>query len=525
MAQASNMQRGTHNILMRLKRIGIVLCILFVMVVVIISGLLLHLALVAYPVEFDREAAQGISYEPWRSLIPGPGLPEGLEVMAANNNLDITCYQGFFYIAFRTAPTHFASDKTRLLILRSADRKTWEHAGEFQVKRDIREPRFLLFKDTLFLYYFQAGTHPLKFEPQRVFVTSCTGGGQWTEPVPVFRPGYVVWRARTFGNTAYMSVYYGAGLYTTEDRPGDLRLLVSEDGYAWRPVSEMPQVDRVSAEEGEFIFDDEGNLYATVRLETGGGLVCRASKHDLARWKCEPTNAKYDSALLFRHGHEFYVIARRNVAGPFAVGADWMPRPWRRAWWMVRYSLTRKRTALYHFDTAALTLSPLLDFPSKGDTAFAGIVPLGPDTYWVANYSSSLDGPDWPWVIGQVAGTNIYESILHFMPGNSGTDYEISPRVKSLCSGPLHGILVRPLFRFGTTFLRTNRTLQLRFNLVEKSSITTGTAGAGFFAYARHKVFFLRLRQPRRPIFYDPWRWEFSGQQGVRPYTTMGCRA
>lgn len=408
------MKRKQRGAWFWLKRLGMVILTLLILVLAAIAGIVLRLSLLSHPVTFDVQAAERISYEPWRQLIPGPQVPEGLEVMSSNNNLDIVQYREFYYIAFRTAPTHFASEKTQLVILRSADRQSWERAGAFQVGRDIREPRFLVFNDTLFLYFFHAGTHPLKFEPQHIYATSLTEDGSWKEPERVFKPGYVVWRVRSFGDTAYMSVYHGAGIYTTGDRPGDLRLLTSRDGYTWQPISEKPQVDTVSAEEGAFLFDAEGNLYATVRLETGGALVCRASKYDLSKWECVYTPDKYDSALMFRHGPEFYVIARRNVAGPFASGADWLPPSWRRGWWMARWSLTRKRTALYRLDKENLTLSPVLDFPSKGDTAFAGIVPLDKHSYWLANYSCPLDGPDWPWVIGQIAGTCIYDTVLHF---------------------------------------------------------------------------------------------------------------
>jgi len=423
------MRQKRRHALSCLKRIGLALFILLVILVCGISGLVITLVSIANPVNFDNKAAQNIHYHPWRKLIPGPGLPEDLAVMAANNNLDVVHYRDYFYIAFRTAPTHFASEKTRLVILRSADRLSWEKAGEFQLGCDLREPRFLVFQDTLFLYYYQGGTHPLKFEPQQIYVTTYIEEEGWTEPAPVYKPGYVVWRLRNFGDTAYMSVYYGAGLYTTGDRPGDLRLLVSRNGCTWQPISENPQVDRVSAEEGEFCFDAEGNLYATVRLETGGALVCHASKYDLSRWTCTHTDEKYDSALMFRHGVEFYVIARRNVAGPFASGADWLPKAWQRGWWMLRYSLTRKRTTLYRLDTTKMALLPVLDFPSKGDTAFAGIVELDENSYWLANYSCSLDGPDWPWIIGQIAGTTIYDTQLHFEEKETGGYVQALPNV------------------------------------------------------------------------------------------------
>jgi hypothetical protein len=384
--------------------------ILFLVAFVILA---LVLAFSSQPVEFDEGIAEKISCEPWRQLIPGPDMPSGLEFMDSNNNLDLAQFKGEFYIASRTAPTHFASDKTRIVVLRSADRKTWEYDTEFQVGSDIREPRFLVYKDTLFLYFFYAGTNMIKFEPQGIHVTSRGNDGKWLKPKPVFKPGYVVWRTRILGDKAYMSVYNGTGLYTTADRPGDLRLLVSDNGYDWEPISEKPQVDTISADEGEIIFDKEGNLYATVRLETGGGLVCRADKSDLSKWECVHTTEKYDSALLFSHGDDFYVIARRSVAGPYAAGGNWLPKRLQRAWWLMRYSMTRKRTSLYKLDTEDLVLRPVMDFPSKGDTAFAGIVPLDDNTYWLANYSCPLDGHDWPWVLGQITGTCIYDTILH----------------------------------------------------------------------------------------------------------------
>lgn len=397
----------------RVKKLVRRVAFLALLAILGIVALLVTLAFRSHPVMFDAQSARGISYEPWRQLIPGPGLPPDMALMSSNNNLDIAQYGGAFFIASRTAPTHFASDKTRLSILRSTDRKTWQREGQFQFGCDIREPRFLVYRDTLFLYFFKAGASLFKFEPQSIFVTARAEDGSWAEPKPIFKPDYVVWRTHVFGDTAYMSVYNGAGLYTTGDRQGDLRLLVSHDGYTWDPISEKPQVDTISAEEGEFAFDEQGNLCATVRLETGGGMVCSASKDDLAHWKCVWTPEKYDSALMFRHDAKFYAIARRNVAGPFAGGADWLPTNWRRGWWLARYSLTRKRTALYAVDTEALALRPLLDFPSKGDTAFAGIVPLGNGDYWVANYSCRLDGPDWPWLFGQFAGTRIYDTTLH----------------------------------------------------------------------------------------------------------------
>lgn len=367
------------------------------------------------PVAFDVATAARITCSAPNALVPGPGLPQGLDILAANNNLDLARFAGRFFLAFRTSRTHFASAHDRIEVLSSTDRRKWQYEATFAVADSgLREPRFLVFQDKLFLYFFSSGTHPLKFEPKHIHASERLSDAAWADEKRVFGPGYVPWRVRARDGRAYMSVYNGEGLYTTEDRAGDLRLLVSDDGYAWAPISDKPQVDAVGAEEGEFDFDDEGNLVATVRLETGGSLVCTAPKDDLTTWQTQFGPDKYDSAFMFRHGGQFYVVARRNVAGSFDRGADFLPPRLRRAYYLVRYSLTRKRTCLYRVDVAEKRLVPVLDFPSKGDTAFAGIVPLDEHSYYMANYSSPIKGPDWPWLFGQILPTRIYDTIIHF---------------------------------------------------------------------------------------------------------------
>ena len=59
-------------------------------------------------------------------------------------------------------------------------------------------------------------------------------------------------------------------------------------------------------------------------------------------------------------------------------------------------------------------LEPLFDFPSSGDTAYAGIIRLDDKRLLLYNYSSDFEGFDWNWIGGQLAGSNIYSTILEF---------------------------------------------------------------------------------------------------------------
>ncbi len=341
-------------------------------------------------------------------------MPPGLSIRRSNNNVDLIRFGGEYYMAFRTAPTHFASRETRLAVLRSPDGDRWQEEMQVHFSRDLREPRFFAFKGKLFFCFFDGGTQLLKFEPNRIHVCERAPDGRWTEPRPVFRENYVVWRVKTRGDTAYMSVYYGRNLYGKGDE-GEVRLLRSTDGYDWEPISDAPQIADVGAEEGEFEFDADGNLVALVREEVHGGtLVCTAPKEDLTRWETRFTPYKVDSALLFRRGEDFYVLGRRNVAGPCWRGPSFLPESVQNAWSLVTYSLTRKRTALYKVNRGERTLTPLFDLPSKGDTAFPGLAARDEHSYWLVNYSSPLEGLDWPWVFGQLLRSHLYRMQLSF---------------------------------------------------------------------------------------------------------------
>ncbi|HBP23646.1 MAG TPA: hypothetical protein DEA08_38450, partial [Planctomycetes bacterium] len=69
---------------------------------------------------------------------------------------------------------------------------------------------------------------------------------------------------------------------------------------------------------------------------------------------------------------------------------------------------------LYRLDLERRAPTPLFDLPSRGDTAFAGAVRLGENRWWLVNYSSPREGPDLPWLAGQVGRTHLYAGELVF---------------------------------------------------------------------------------------------------------------
>lgn len=357
---------------------------------------------------------QTIRLSGWERVIPSKGIPETVKLQNANNNLDLALFKGRYFLSIRTAPTHFASKKTMLYILSSTDLQNWEYEMEVHLGYDMREPRFVEFRDSLRFFFFEAGKHPLKFEPRNVWTCSRIKKGVWTQPKQIpSLSGFVPWRIRTLGDTMYMSAYFGQGLYQVE-HTSELRLFISQDGYNWEKISEEPQVTGTSAEEGEFIFDQAGNLWGTVRREDLGGIVVFAHRDSLHIWKKRYTKYKYDSACLFTHKDEVYLLARRNLDGPMGHAPEHWKYGKRMKYNLLRYSATKKRTALYKIDKESLKAIHILDFPSTGDNAFPGVAPAGDDRYLIMNYTNDFTKGEKNWIRGQLKPTHIYRTFLEF---------------------------------------------------------------------------------------------------------------
>jgi hypothetical protein len=323
----------------------------------------------------------------------------------SNNNIDIAEYQGEYYIGLRTAPTHFASKKTALLVFKTKDLKTFEIDTIIRMGCDIREPRFCVYNNKLHLYFFQGGTKAFKFEPQKIWMITKSDKTFWSQLTDVKLDGYVPWRVRDVNGKMLLSAYYGKDLYNSKHK-SDLRLFESTDGYRWKAISKKPQCDLEFAEEGEYVIDRDGILWGTIRFEGFGGALVHTAKNDWTNWNIIKTDYKYDSAILFEHENEIYLISRRNMDG---IANKFKSRTRN----LIRYSFTKKCTALFKIDKEKKTINHILDFPSTGDNAYAGIVKTGAEDYVIVNYSSA-PAKSKNWISGQLGKTNIYLYRLSF---------------------------------------------------------------------------------------------------------------
>jgi hypothetical protein len=368
--------------------------------------------------------AASVSIEDFRQVVPGDGLPPEVQPQNSNNNLDVAWHDGRLYLAFRTAPTHFASDETEVYIVSSTDEQTWRFEGHIAMGTDLREPNLVSWNGTLTLYLAVLGTDPLAFEPQGTIYTQLVEPGTWTEPVWHDLDTLIAWRIKEMDGKLYLIGYTGGeGIYDPESDPIEIHWLTSDNAIDWVPASGGdPVVLTGGGSESDMVFLDDGDVLVVVRNEAGdedgyGSKICRGPADNPSAWACAADPKKYDSPLLFLEGGTPWLVGRRNVTedGAYDLGMDDLS-PLDQYWnYQAEYWNNPKRCGLWQVDPDALTVAHVVDLPSKGDTCFPELVEGPAGGHVLYNYSSDPDlEPDPAWFEGQLGPTQIYRQELVF---------------------------------------------------------------------------------------------------------------
>ena len=321
-----------------------------------------------------------------------------------NENTDLTRWQGAIYLVHRTANSQILGPNSSLRVYRSVN-----NGRTFQLQaiipapagRDIRDPCFFTVGKLLFI---KAITRLPGFALRDqhagsiTVVTHSLTGRAWSRPKAIGPLGWGFWRV----------VEHGGVYYSTAYEDGDLRIVLyrSTNGVSWKAG---PQIYGISADtplEAELAFSPSGKyMLALVRMDGNdvdlfgyqGRLrtkVCWA-RQPFVRFTCPETlnGVRLDGAVAFYWGHRLFVIARKHLPG----------------------AGIRKRTALYEI-TGNLEGGPIGirdwgEFPSAGDTSYAGVAPLGGSRFLVTWYSSPLEG-DPSWLIGFAGPTDIWKATI-----------------------------------------------------------------------------------------------------------------
>ncbi|MDX2087560.1 MAG: hypothetical protein SFX73_06910 [Kofleriaceae bacterium] len=353
-------------------------------------------------------------------VAPSETLPSEVVSQVSHNNLDIVWFRGRLFFAFRTGPYHFASDKVVMYVVSTTDQVHWEHEATFDLDTDLREPRFLVVDDRLFLYFAVLGDSFSTFDPKEARRSEYTGQGEWSASEVVFEAGFIPWRTKTIDGAPSVIGYVGGeNIYQPDGEPVRVSWLTT-DGETFAPATDREVVLVGGSSETDLVTLDDGTVIAVSRNELGdetgwGSKICRAEASAPGDWRCIHDPKKYDSPLMFRHGSDVYLIARRQVAndGNYDLMLRDLPPEQQKREYDVKYWTTPKRCALWTVDPASLAVGHVLDLPSSGDTCFPGLVELGGGRYLVYDYTSPLDHDvDRAWVDGQTGPTEIHSLVL-----------------------------------------------------------------------------------------------------------------
>ncbi len=308
---------------------------------------------------------------------------------AHNSNTDLTFWGGWFCLCHQTSPYHLGSRRSRLLLWRSRDARSWEKVYEFKAERgEYRDPKFAQIHDKLYIYVLPNLT--LMAEPVTTVFTSSADGTSWA-PVQEIEPsGWLYWRPKTRdGATWYVTAYW--------HEHGKSVLLKSNDGVAWSTVSQVYEGER--NDETDFEFLPDGRMLATARLEGNGNEWGDRTASTLIAVASPPYEAwsyrksyvtRLDGPCLFAYNGRLYSIGRYQATrAPRVAEQGGM------------YS--RKRTSIFAVEEDKLRY--LTDLPSAGDTSYAGIVIRGDELY--ASYYTSPPERDITWILGMFRPSNI----------------------------------------------------------------------------------------------------------------------
>jgi hypothetical protein len=308
---------------------------------------------------------------------------------AHNSNTDLIYWNGAYYLAHQTSPYHMGSRRSRLLLWRSSDARTWEKVQEFHNPNgEYRDPKFAAIGGRLMLYVLPNVS--FMAEPVTTELSISIDGSSWSEFQEMEPSGWLFWRPKTRdGETWYVTAYW--------HEHGKSALLKSPDGIRWETVSQIYSGER--NDETDFEFMTDGRIIATGRLEVSGGafgdrrattfIATSLPPHE--QWNhVKSSLTRLDGPCLFPYNGRTFSVGRYQAS--FAPG-------------IVEQGglFSRKRTSIFLVEENSLTR--LTDLPSAGDTSYAGIAVRGDEAY-VSYYTSPLER-DYPWFLGMLRQSDI----------------------------------------------------------------------------------------------------------------------
>ena len=324
---------------------------------------------------------------------PDTALPMQTRVVAAdslhNAFTDMVFWQDAFWLAYIASPSHFASPKSRLVLLKSRDAVRWEEAARFNGEgKDIRDPKLGVVQERLTVYaLFNRKLDP---QPFKTICSQSSDGKAWGPFTHAVQTGWLLGKPQTHDGLTWYAPAHNLEL-------GAVRLFRSLDGIHWENHSVIYEQER--ADETAIVFTPDGGLLAVTRLESGAGILgspqcgtlISTARPPYKKWDAQVTSnlTRLDGPALFFHDR-IYAVGRfqPETHDPFCQQGS---------------IFGRKRTSI--FQVSEKELMHLMDLPSSGDTAYAGAAIQG-DSLYISYYTND-PSKDVPWILGMLRPTQI----------------------------------------------------------------------------------------------------------------------
>lgn len=284
---------------------------------------------------------------------------------------DLCRFKDRLYLTCRSCPDgHMVFASSRIVVLASDEGRAWKEVFAFSVpNRDTRDPHFLTFRDTLFVY---TGTWLVPPPGQQRDLNDHLGYGAWSADGKTWHGprmlegtyGHYIWRAAACGDRAYLCGRrrreFAAG-QANEEAPHNIEsaMLESEDGLIWR-------FRALFAEEGgdetAFLFEADASVVAIVRgPDAQPARLCRSAP-PYTLWSRKTLDRNVGGPLLAKWG-KYYLVGGRKTLDP-----------------------GNPRTSLYWLIDDAL--HEAAELPSAGDNSYPGFLPLDESQALLSYYSS-----------------------------------------------------------------------------------------------------------------------------------------
>ena len=286
---------------------------------------------------------------------------------------DLCRFQEQLYLTFRSCPDgHMVHPTASIFILRSRDDGAkWDLVHRFSVKdRDTRDPHFLAFGNSLFVYTGTWYSGPRTLRPEDYDLNQHLGFAAWSEDGTTWNGpvllegtfGHYIWRAASFEGKAYLCGRRKPGFEIGPRGEGDKiqsLMLESDDGLVWKKRAFFQET---AGDETAFFFQTDGSVLAVGRHGGGKNAQLLRSKPPYAEWERKDLGRSIGGPLLTKWGDRIVVGGRKTTPekGP-KTSLCWL---------------------------IGDELKEFAELPSGGDNSYPGFVELSSKRALVSYYSS-----------------------------------------------------------------------------------------------------------------------------------------